>query len=188
MIKSPSAIAIVQCPASGLEDSTERVLRASSDVLLTVRSVDEIESHLAALRGAPCMIFVDGSAGVDYGRLRGVRETGPHHALVAMVQDPGVDAVVDALRFGFVDVLELRAGASRWRLAADRAAAGLARADRHEGIQDGMPLREALLVPERRIILAALDANDWNRRDTARQLQIDRTTLYKKMKQFRIAA
>ena len=188
MIKSPSAIAIVQLPASGLVDPAERVLRASSDVLLPVRSVDEIELHLAALRGAPCMIFVDGAAGVDYDRLRSVRESGPNHALIAMVEDPGVDAVVDALRFGFIDVLEARAEAARWRLAVDRAAAGLARAVRRGGIEGGKPLREALMEPERQIILAALKANDWNRGDTARQLQIDRTTLYKKMKQFRIAA
>lgn len=49
-----------------------------------------------------------------------------------------------------------------------------------------MPLAEALKEPERRIILKALDANDWNRQKTADQLQINRTTLYKKMKQYGI--
>ncbi len=43
-------------------------------------------------------------------------------------------------------------------------------------------LEEALREPERRIILRALKANDWNRQATAEQLQINRTTLYKKMK------
>jgi len=47
-----------------------------------------------------------------------------------------------------------------------------------------MPLREALLEPERRILLKALEANGWNRQRTADQLGINRTTLYKKMKQF----
>ncbi len=45
-----------------------------------------------------------------------------------------------------------------------------------------MPLDEALREPERRIILRALEANDWNRTITAEQLGINRTTLYKKMK------
>lgn len=47
-----------------------------------------------------------------------------------------------------------------------------------------MPLTRALLEPERQILLAALEANGWNRQETARQLDINRTTLYKKIKQF----
>lgn len=47
-------------------------------------------------------------------------------------------------------------------------------------------LSEALEEPERRIILAVLRANDWNRNVTADQLGINRTTLYKKMKKLRI--
>ena len=47
-----------------------------------------------------------------------------------------------------------------------------------------MPLTEALLGPERQILLAALEANNWNRQATASQLGINRTTLYKKIKQF----
>jgi DNA-binding NtrC family response regulator len=46
------------------------------------------------------------------------------------------------------------------------------------------PLREALKEPEKRIILAALQANDWNRQKTAEVLDINRTTLYKKIKQY----
>ncbi|TVQ63512.1 MAG: sigma-54-dependent Fis family transcriptional regulator [Phycisphaerales bacterium] len=45
-----------------------------------------------------------------------------------------------------------------------------------------MPLEEALRDPEKRILLKALRANDWNRQSTADQLRINRTTLYKKMK------
>lgn len=48
------------------------------------------------------------------------------------------------------------------------------------------PLAEALEEPERQIILAALNANDWNRSETARQLNVDRTTLYKKIKRFKL--
>ena len=45
-----------------------------------------------------------------------------------------------------------------------------------------MTLTDALRDPERQIILAALTANDWNRTATAQILDINRTTLYKKMK------
>ena len=45
-----------------------------------------------------------------------------------------------------------------------------------------MPLEQALLEPEKQVLLAALNANHWNRQETARQLNINRTTLYKKMK------
>ncbi|MCP3904038.1 MAG: sigma-54-dependent Fis family transcriptional regulator [Planctomycetes bacterium] len=47
-----------------------------------------------------------------------------------------------------------------------------------------MPLRKALEEPEKQIILAALEANDWNRQKTAEDLGINRTTLYKKIKQY----
>ena len=49
-----------------------------------------------------------------------------------------------------------------------------------------MPLAQAMAEPERQIIRAALDANNWNRQETARQLDINRTTLYKKIKQYRL--
>jgi DNA-binding NtrC family response regulator len=45
-----------------------------------------------------------------------------------------------------------------------------------------MPLEQALRDPEKRILLTALEANQWNRQETARQLDINRTTLYKKIK------
>jgi DNA-binding NtrC family response regulator len=48
-------------------------------------------------------------------------------------------------------------------------------------------LREALEEPERRIIEAALIANNWNRQRTAAILDINRTTLYKKMKHYGLA-
>jgi DNA-binding NtrC family response regulator len=52
---------------------------------------------------------------------------------------------------------------------------------------DSLPVRslkKALEAPERSIIEAALEAHQWNRQETARALQINRTTLYKKMKQY----
>jgi transcriptional regulator with PAS, ATPase and Fis domain len=45
-----------------------------------------------------------------------------------------------------------------------------------------MTLAEALRAPERGILIAALHAHGWNRQLAAKQLGIDRTTLYKKMK------
>lgn len=55
-----------------------------------------------------------------------------------------------------------------------------------EGGWSPMPLTDALREPERQILLAALEANGWNRQETARQLDINRTTLYKKIKQYRL--
>lgn len=46
----------------------------------------------------------------------------------------------------------------------------------------GQSLKEALEGPERQIILEVLELNRWNRNETADQLGINRTTLYKKMK------
>ena len=50
------------------------------------------------------------------------------------------------------------------------------------GETGGMSLREALEVPERQIILQSLRQHKWNRAATADALDINRTTLYKKMK------
>ncbi len=50
------------------------------------------------------------------------------------------------------------------------------------GDTSGMSLREALEAPERQIILQALRHHKWNRAATADALDINRTTLYKKMK------
>ena len=47
-----------------------------------------------------------------------------------------------------------------------------------------MPLKTALEEPEKRIIEAALRLNQWNRQTTAEMLDINRTTLYKKMKHY----
>jgi DNA-binding NtrC family response regulator len=45
-------------------------------------------------------------------------------------------------------------------------------------------LKTAIAEPERNIIRAALEANNWNRQLTAEVLKINRTTLYKKMKKY----
>ncbi len=51
-----------------------------------------------------------------------------------------------------------------------------------------MSLKEAMAKPEKNIIRAALEANNWNRQETAKALQINRTTLYKKMKRYELEA
>jgi two-component system response regulator HydG len=48
------------------------------------------------------------------------------------------------------------------------------------------PLKEALEEPEKKIIIQALQAFNWNRQETARVLDINRTTLYKKMKKYNL--
>jgi DNA-binding NtrC family response regulator len=49
-----------------------------------------------------------------------------------------------------------------------------------------LPLDVALEMPERVIIEKALQRNDWNRQATAAELDINRTTLYKKMRKYRL--
>jgi DNA-binding NtrC family response regulator len=50
----------------------------------------------------------------------------------------------------------------------------------------GRSLKNALVAPERQIILNQLEQNGWNRQKTAAALGINRTTLYKKMKKYEI--
>ena len=47
-----------------------------------------------------------------------------------------------------------------------------------------MSLKDALSEPEKNIIRQALEMHHWNRQETAKALQINRTTLFKKMKQY----
>lgn len=56
--------------------------------------------------------------------------------------------------------------------------------DLEDGPWEPIPLSEALEEPEKRILLKALQANEWNRQRTADDLAINRTTLYKKIKQY----
>ena len=47
-----------------------------------------------------------------------------------------------------------------------------------------MSLKEAMSEPEKNIIRQALETNGWNRQKTSETLQINRTTLFKKMKHY----
>jgi len=49
-------------------------------------------------------------------------------------------------------------------------------------------LKEALEAPEREIILRALEAANWSRSETASALEINRSTLFKKMKKYGLEA
>ena len=51
-----------------------------------------------------------------------------------------------------------------------------------------MSLKEALAEPEKSLIRQALESNHWNRKETAEALQINRTTLFKKMKRYGLYA
>ena len=53
-------------------------------------------------------------------------------------------------------------------------------------LDEPRPLAVALQGPERRIIEAALRRNHYSRQATAAELEINRTTLYKKMRQYRL--
>jgi DNA-binding NtrC family response regulator len=64
---------------------------------------------------------------------------------------------------------------------------GSGRAIVDDGIPDiPMPLEVALEGPEKKIIERALHRNNWNRQSTASELDINRTTLYKKMRKYRL--
>ena len=62
--------------------------------------------------------------------------------------------------------------------------------DQNQQIQryKSMSLKEALAGPEKDVIRQALQANHWNRQATAKALQINRTTLFKKMKHYGLYA
>jgi len=69
----------------------------------------------------------------------------------------------------------------------------LLRAVAHAAASTAVPppprsLRQALAEPEREIIQAALQKNGWRRSATAQALNINRTTLYKKMKRYGLQA
>ena len=49
-----------------------------------------------------------------------------------------------------------------------------------------MGLKELLAEPEKKFIRQALKVHHWNRQETANALQINRTTLFKKMKRYRL--
>jgi transcriptional regulator of acetoin/glycerol metabolism len=49
-----------------------------------------------------------------------------------------------------------------------------------------LPLDEARAQNEKQHILQALNANQWHRARTARQLGIDRRTLFRKMKRYEL--
>ena len=59
---------------------------------------------------------------------------------------------------------------------------------RQQKAYKAMSLKEAMAEPEKNLICQALEANNWNRQETAKALQINRTTLFKKMKHYNLYA
>ena len=51
---------------------------------------------------------------------------------------------------------------------------------------NGKSLRQVMERPERDVIISALEENGWNRNNAAATLGINRTTLYNKMKKYKI--
>lgn len=150
----------------------------------------------------------------DVGLIRRLHDDWPEVVPIMISAFRKVESAVQAMRFGAADYLlkpivenELydaieRALARHYLLAGSEVPDGVAQeaeeADEQEEValspspeSDGeawtpMPLAEAMKEPERRILLAALEANGWNRGQTAAQLDINRTTLYKKIRQYRL--
>ena len=87
----------------------------------------------------------------------------------------------DAVRKGSEEVMEVEQGVE-----AGINEGVVGRIPAIDGGWKPMPLSKAMQEPERQILLAALEANAWNRQETAKQLDINRTTLYKKIKQYRL--
>ena len=58
----------------------------------------------------------------------------------------------------------------------------------YQSTEEILPLKDALAKPEKHIILRALKANKWNRQKTAAVLQVNRTTLFNKMKKYGLLA
>jgi DNA-binding NtrC family response regulator len=73
------------------------------------------------------------------------------------------------------------------REGAGGSATGMAGGAGGRALGQGKTLAEALVEPQRQIILGALKANRGNRKAAARQLGINRATLYKKMAKLRIS-
>lgn len=56
----------------------------------------------------------------------------------------------------------------------------------HVSINDNRPLKEIMADIERKVILKALNDNNWNRQETARTLNLNRRSLYDKMKEYNL--
>ena len=105
-----------------------------------------------------------------------------------MAAEPcGQDAGVGGLRSVSEDGGERRLIAGRAREGCGERRCAVAQPTIVEGSAgdvESRALGESLAGPEKAIIRAALEANGWNRQNTAAALQINRTTLYKKMKRY----
>jgi DNA-binding NtrC family response regulator len=91
-----------------------------------------------------------------------------------------VEQAVGHCRRARIEPCHLRLNRHRRERPAGRPGRGAAR----PSVAGILRLKEALEGPERELIREALAALNWNRQKTARALDINRTTLYKKMKKY----
>ena len=157
---NPIGVALIDQDAAGL--SMEKLRRMHSDwpmiVPIVTSAFRKVESAVAAMRlGA-----------ADY-------------LLKPIVESELLDAVQRAMQRHLIMVERELA---QQEVGKPRDAQAQKDADRSS--YAGQPLSEAMKAPERQILLAALEANGWNRGETAKQLDINRTTLYKKIRQHRL--
>lgn len=187
-MKPAPANAIVLLRVGGIVDRFRDALQERVERVLFEHAPASLLQHASTMQGRSCIIVLDAldPDGIDFPLLRELRSVNPAASTIVFVHHADADEVVDAMRLGVIDILHGTPTGSRFRTALERAVGAMTDAPVEPGT--GCSLREAMEGPERRFILAALESNHWNRQATARQLRIDRTTLYKKMKQLGIAA
>lgn len=180
-----------------------------------IRALDRADADTNASIGVVVIDQDCGGQGAGIELIRGLHEDRPDLVPVVIGGFGRVESAVRAMRCGAADYLIKPVIQSELLDAVDRAIQRHLLVDRREtaeavaeeptdtgtgppedqmtsagaestGAWQPMPLAEAMKGPERRILLAALEANGWNRGQTARQLDINRTTLYKKIRQYRL--
>lgn len=190
-------------------------LQAQGNVVhhaLSCVSADELLQQLAVKPGAAAVgvVLIDqDTAGQGLELMRSLTDDWPRVVPIVTSAFRKVESAVQAMRLGAADYLlkpiieaelldAVQRGMQRHLLMVERelaqqdigspvekTRASRAGDDAAEGYRP-MPLSEAMKAPERQILLAALQANGWNRGRTAEQLDINRTTLYKKIRQHRL--
>lgn len=188
-----------------LIDDDPHVLRALSAAfskevydVRVCRNPAGIVDDLAA-RGVEVVIVeleTAGLRGEDF--LRAVRRRCPETVVVILTVNPTVEQAVEAMRLGAFDYRMKPLGVGEMVAVVERAVAHRALLASRvpappavpappppaEKIDPGEPMTLELAMerPERDALLRALIRHAWNREDTARELGINRTTLYKKMR------
>eukprot|EP00752_Nemacystus_decipiens_P014077 g12513.t1 len=189
-----------------------KLLAAQGYAVQVTRSGDEAMERLEQLQAkatsqAIGLALIDqDAAGLGMEKLRHLHDDWPMIVPIVTSAFRKVESAVAAMRLGAADYLlkpivegelfdAVQRAMQRHLLMVERELAqqevGKPAATEAHDTQGGSPyaggpLSEAMRAPERLILLAALEANGWNRGETAKQLDINRTTLYKKIRQHRL--